>query len=182
MRIIYNWETSTACQEIVLWTSVSDCKWCHPQALKMCTGGKWAPLRFCITPAPLHHFGTFIKCYHDHFFPSRLHCTSAKRISAPGLTRLWGNTDCLLIQGRCEQTWEGEMLLDSLSHWEGGELWGCWCLQLATPRAGTPECSCFSWTVLPPFFQLECLISCVVTVVSTYDVMCNTEHWKVHFI
>lgn len=27
-------------------TSVSDSRWCHPQALKMCSGGKWAPLRF----------------------------------------------------------------------------------------------------------------------------------------
>lgn len=33
---------------------------------------------------------------------------------------IWGNTDCMLIQGRCEETWEAKMLLDSLSHWDCG--------------------------------------------------------------
>lgn len=153
--IICNWQTSAACQETVLWTSVSDCEWCHPRALTMCRGGKRAPLRFCITAARLQHFGTFIKCYHNRSpSPFGLHRTSAKRISAPGLARLWGNTDCMLIQARCEETWEGEMLLDSLSHSVC-----CWCLQLEHLSLLVLLELCFPLF----FFQPECLMSCVVT-------------------
>lgn len=158
------------CQETVLWTSVSDCMWCHPQALKMRTGGKWAPLwvfknyyyYFCVTPAVLRHFGTFIKCHHNRFLPfwtplyickknfsTRAHAPVREHRPHVNAEQMWGD------MRRC--CWSVSVIFF--------ELWACWCLQLATPRAGTPECSCFTWSALPTFFspQLECLMSCVVT-------------------
>lgn len=185
MWIICNWQTSRVCQEPVLWTSVSDCEWCHPQALKMCRGGKWAPLRFCTTPAPLQHFGTFIKCYHNHSLPLRTTSYICKknfstRARAPlrehrlqhvNSGQMWGDMRRRDAVGFCESL---------------GVLRGRWCLQLATPRAGTPECSCFTWTVLPPFFSATGVFDVLCRhrdcVVSTCDVMGHTELWKVHLM
>lgn len=71
--------------EVDLRTSASDCKWCHPQALEMCKGGKWSPfavLHYSRTSPPLEH------SLPQPPLPFRLHCTSAKIISAPGLRGL----------------------------------------------------------------------------------------------
>lgn len=183
MWIICNWRTIPVCQETVLWTSVSDCKWCHPQALKMCRGGKWAPLRFCITPAPLHHFGTFIKCYHNRSLPLRTTLYICKKNFS---TRAHAPLREHRLQVNSGQIWGDMRRRDAVGFSESlGVLRGCWCLQLATPRAGTPECSCFTWTVLPPFFSagvFDLLCRHRDCVVSSYDVMGHTEHWKVNLM
>lgn len=117
---------------------------------------------FCATPAVLRHFGTFIKCHHNRFLPfwtplyickknfsTRAHAPVREHRLHVNAEQMWGD------MRRC--CWSVSVIFF--------KLWACWCLQLATPRAGTPECSCFTWSALPSFFspQLECLMSCVVT-------------------
>lgn len=163
---------SSACQKTVQWKSVSDCEWCHPEAVKMCRAGKRGPLWYYITPPRLYHFGRFIKCHHNPhpcpppLPPTPLHCTSVKRISALREHMLHVNSG---------QMWGAEMLLESL------RLWGCWCLQLAKLRPGTPESSCFTWTTLPACFfphrSVWCLVSSQGLTCSPRDVMGHTEHW-----
>lgn len=98
--------------------------------------------------------------------PTPLHCTSVKRISALREHMLHVNSG---------QMWGAEMLLESL------RLWGCWCLQLAKLRPGTPESSCFTWTTLPACFfphrSVWCLVSSQGLTCSPRDVMGHTEHW-----
>lgn len=159
----------SACQETVQWKSVSDCEWCHLEAVKMCRAGKWGPLWYYITPARLYHFGRFIKRHHNPHPPP------------PYIVHLWKEFQLAplrehMLHVNWGQMWGAEMLLESL------RLWGCWCLQLAKLRPGTPESSCFTWTALPAFFffphrSVWCLVSSQGLTCSPCDVMGHTEHW-----
>lgn len=86
--------------------------------------------------------------------------------------QLWGEH---MLHVNSGQMWGAEMLLESL------RLWGCWCLQLAKLRPGTPESSCFTWTTLPACFfphrSVWCLVSSQGLTCSPRDVMGHTEHW-----
>lgn len=102
--------------------------------------------------------------YSFNHFPS---LTSAKQLWAAELKCLWGSVGCMLIQSRCEDTlmrccWSVQVTF---------ELWACRGLQLATPRARTPECSCFTWSVLPSFFPLPA---------GLFDLLCR--HRMVSFL
>lgn len=118
----------------------------------MCRGGKWAPLRFCITPAPLRHFGTFIKCYHKHFLPLRSTLYICKKNFS---TRAHAPLREHRLHVNSEQMWGDMRRRDAVGaadvfSWQHQELEHLSVLVLLE--------LCF-----PLFFQLECWISCVVT-------------------
>jgi len=128
-------------------------------------GGKWVPWRFWITPAPFHHFGTFIKNHHNHLFPPwNTFYICKKNFSSMAHAPLREHR--LLVNSG--QMWGDMRSRDAVGFSESLRMWGCGCLQLETQRAGTPECSCFTWTVFPLFFSFFspagiCLIAGVVT-------------------
>lgn len=182
---------SPVCQETVLWTSVSDCKWCHPQALKMCRGGKWAPLWFYITPAPIQHFGTFIKCYHNCFSPppptptlwttlyicktnfsTRAHVLVREHRLHVNSGQMWGDMRSRDAAGFSESLTVG-LLMSSAGNTQS---WNTWALLFYL--------NCASPTVF--FFSAVCV--CLILcrhrgrVVSSNDVMALTKHWKDYLI
>lgn len=168
-------------------TSVSDSRWCHPQALKMCSGGKWAPLRFQhypYTAPPLleHSLSVTTNRFFFFFFfpPSEQHSYICKKnFSSGARAPLRQHRAACLMRSRCEETWEAEMLLESLSHS------GNWCLQLANTDSWNTWVFLFYFLSFPFFFfsQQECLMSRVVTGAVLFLHMMSrghTEPWKAH--
>lgn len=94
---------------------------------------------FAVLALPLHGsatFGAFIKCYHKPFFfffllpPSEQHSYICKKnFSSGARAPLRQHRAACLMRSRCEETWEAEMLLESLSHSVN------WCLQLANAES-----------------------------------------------
>lgn len=147
---------SSAYQKTVQWKSVSDCEWCHPEAMKMCRAGKRGPLWYYITPARLYHFGRFIKCHHNpHPCPPPPYIVHLWKEF-----QLWGNTCYMLIQGRCEEQrccW---------SHWDCG----------AADVSSWQSCDLEHLRVLvllEPRFQL------VFFLTGVFDVLCRHRDWLV---
>lgn len=93
--------------------------------------------------------------------------TSAKQLWAAEPECLSGSVSCMLIRSRCEDTlmrcyWSVQVTFELLAY-RG--------LQLATPRARTPEYSCFTQSLLPSFSPLPA---------GLFDLLCR--HRMVSFL
>lgn len=137
---------------------------------------------FAVLAVPLHDsatFGAFIKCYHKPFFffffpPSEQHSYICKKnFSSRARAPLRQHRAACLMRSRCEETWEAEMMLESLSHSVN------WCLQLANTDSWNTWVFLFYFLSIFFFFFTAGVfdVSCRHRgrVVSTHDV--TGPHW-----
>lgn len=169
-------------------TSVSDSRWCHPQALKMCSGGKWAPLRFQhypYTAPPLleHSLSVTTNRFFFFFLLSPFGATFVhlqKEFQQRGSRASEATQGCMF---NAEQMWGDMRSRDAAGVSESlGEL--------MSSAGKHRQLEHLSLLVLLPFLsfffffsQRECLMSRVVTGAVLFLHMMSrghTEPWKAH--